>query len=318
MAAVGLSASHAGRRSWKGAGHRIMKNEVMAFDYLYEEQSEQFAFYRIPKILMTDTYFDGLSTDAKVLYGLCLDRVALSRRNGWSDKEGRVFIYYTLDAIEEDIGCAVQKAVKLLKELETYGLIERRKRGQGKPSEIYVKNFLPRIRKSQVKTCENHSSGLVNITGQDFRNSKRNNTDINNTDLNKTDLILSGGCDVDVRKQYRDYFRERIDMNTLMKRYPHREEALAGIEDIILDTVCTDSKQIRVMGQNMSTDVVRSRFMKLDSDHIAYVMDRLHATTTKIRNIRQYLVAALYNAPSTIDAFYQQEVQHDLAHTQEE
>lgn len=318
MAADALSASLAGRRFWKGAEHLIMNNEEMAFDYLYEEQSEQFAFYRIPKALMTDTYFNGLSTDAKVLYGLCLDRVALSRRNGWSDEEGRVFIYYTLDAIEADIGCAVQKAVKLLKELETYGLIERRKRGQGKPSEIYVKNFLPRLRKSQVKTCENHSSGLVNITGQDLRKSKGNNTDINNTDMNKTDLILSGGCDIDVRRQYHEYFRERLDMNTLMKRYPHREETLAGIEDIILDTVCTDRKQIRVMGQNMPIDVVKSRFMKLDSGHISYVMDRLLETTSKIRNIRQYLIAALYNAPATIDCYYQQEVQHDLAHLPED
>ena len=97
----------------------------MPYDYFYEEQSEQFSFYRIPKALMTEKTFDGLSGDAKILYGLCLDRVSLSRKNRWVDAAGRIYIYYTLNSIMEDVGCAVQKAVKLLGELEKYGLIER-------------------------------------------------------------------------------------------------------------------------------------------------------------------------------------------------
>ena len=83
----------------------------MPDDYFYEEQSEQFSFYRIPKALMTEKAFDGLSGDAKILYGLCLDRVSLSRKNRWVDAAGRIYIYYTLNSIMGDVGCAVQKAV---------------------------------------------------------------------------------------------------------------------------------------------------------------------------------------------------------------
>lgn len=116
-----------------------MKNK---FDYFYEEQAEQFTFYRIPKILFTDTSFVGMSTDGKLLYGLLLDRVSLSTKNQWIDKKGRVYIIYTLHAIQEALKCGDKKATKLLVELERYGLIERKRQGQGKPAIIFVKNFI--------------------------------------------------------------------------------------------------------------------------------------------------------------------------------
>ena len=139
----------------------------MDFGYFYEEESEAFCFYRIPKALFLEECFEMLSTDAKVLYGLFLERVSLSKRNHWIDEQGRVYVYYTLMSIQHDLHCACQKAVKLLKELEEYGLIERMKQGQGKPTRIYVKNFIPH-RKSQVQTFENHKSGTMKITSADF------------------------------------------------------------------------------------------------------------------------------------------------------
>lgn len=114
----------------------------MDFGYFREEESEQFAFYRIPQILFKDDRFAKLSTDAKVLYGLFLNRVSLSKKNHWIDELGRVYVYYTLANIQEDLHCASQKAMKLLKELESYGLIERIKQGLCKPDRIYVKNFV--------------------------------------------------------------------------------------------------------------------------------------------------------------------------------
>ena len=97
----------------------------MNFGYFHEEESEQFAFYRIPQVLFKDEKFAKLSTDAKVLYGLFLNRVSLSKKNHWIDDEGRVYVYYTLVSIQEDLHCASQKALKLLKELESYGLMAR-------------------------------------------------------------------------------------------------------------------------------------------------------------------------------------------------
>lgn len=113
----------------------------MNFDYYYGDESNQFAFYRIPRQLITGEAFKKLSTDAKLLYGLLLDRMGLSAKNGWYDDMGRVFIYYTLDEIQEDLNCGHEKAVRLLAELDTgkkgFGLIERVKQGQGRPTKIY-------------------------------------------------------------------------------------------------------------------------------------------------------------------------------------
>ena len=120
----------------------------MNFDYYYGDESNQFAFYRIPRQLITGEAFKKLSTDAKLLYGLLLDRMGLSAKNGWYDDMGRVFIYYTLDEIQEDLNCGHEKAVRLLAELDTgkkgFGLIERVKQGQGRPTKIYVKRFTTR------------------------------------------------------------------------------------------------------------------------------------------------------------------------------
>lgn len=112
-------------------------------DYYYGEQIDNFTFYRIPKALFTDSrYKSSLSAEAKILYGLLLDRASLSAMNRWKDKEGRTFIYYTVKEVMREIGCSRQKAIRLLDELEFKAdLIERVQQGLGKPNRIYVKNF---------------------------------------------------------------------------------------------------------------------------------------------------------------------------------
>ena len=122
-------------------------NGSTVFDYYYGDESSQFSFYRIPRQLVAGQQFKKISTDAKLLYGLLLDRMGLSARNGWYDDAGRVYIFYTLDEIQEDLNCGHEKAVKLLSELDTdkgCGLIERVKQGQGRPTKIYVKRFTTR------------------------------------------------------------------------------------------------------------------------------------------------------------------------------
>lgn len=114
-------------------------------DYYYGNEAEQYNFYRIPKLLFTDERFKGVSVEAKVLYGLMLDRMSLSVKNKWLDEFGRVYIVFTVNEVMEMIGCAEQKATRLLNELDDVkgvGLIERKRRGLGKPNIIYVKNFL--------------------------------------------------------------------------------------------------------------------------------------------------------------------------------
>lgn len=116
----------------------------LKLSYFYGHEAEQYAFYRIPKTLISDPRFRNISIDAKLLYGLMLDRMSLSMKNGWIDDLGRVYIYFVLDEIQDLLQCGHEKAVKLLAELDSekgIGLIERVKRGQGKPTIIYVKQF---------------------------------------------------------------------------------------------------------------------------------------------------------------------------------
>ena len=149
--------------------------ESPTFDYYYGNEAEQYSFYRIPKTLFKDKTFSVLSTDAKLLYGLMLDRMSLSMKNGWLDKDNKVYIIFMITDIMEDLGCAEQKATKILKELDTksgIGLIERKRQGLGKPNIIYVKNF---VFDKEIKTCENHNSddfAVDNITNQDFPESQ--------------------------------------------------------------------------------------------------------------------------------------------------
>ena len=131
----------------------------MAYDYFYGQQSEQFSFYRIPKILFSQDKFWNVSTDAKLLYGILLDRMNLSARNGWLDEAGRVYIIFTIEEIKESLGCAEKKAVKLLDELEKKAeLIERKWQGLGKPNLIYVKNFISGSVERQFLNCQNDNS----------------------------------------------------------------------------------------------------------------------------------------------------------------
>ena len=157
------------------------------FGYFHDYESEQFAFYRIPKVLFTDEYFRNLSSDAKVLYGLMLDRMALSIRNNWVDNEGKVYIIFTLEQVMEYMNCGKDKGVKILAELDTdkgIGLIERVKRGLGKPTIIYVKSFVYRkekvldsaendnrsqeVGKAEVKSSEKPKSGSRKNRSQEF------------------------------------------------------------------------------------------------------------------------------------------------------
>lgn len=114
----------------------------MELDYFYGRQAEQFTFYRVPKAILFDKNFDGISPEAKLLYGILLDRMSLSLKNNWMDERGRVYIIFTMDEVMQALGCAGKKATKLMEEQENKaGLIERKRRGLGKPNLIYLKNF---------------------------------------------------------------------------------------------------------------------------------------------------------------------------------
>ena len=141
---------------------------TIKFDYFRGMEAEQYTFYRIPKVLFTAECFRSLSCEAKVLYGLLLDRMGLSIKNRWFDEEDRVYIIFTVEELAELLNCGTQKVVRLLKELDVksgIGLIEKKRLGLGKPNVIYVKNFmiqeLTRAEKQdlEAETLENTLNG---------------------------------------------------------------------------------------------------------------------------------------------------------------
>ena len=283
-------------------------------DYFYGRSSELFSFYRIPKLLFQDSRFQPLSTDAKTLYGILLDRMNLSARNGWLDKAGRVFIIYTVQEVQDSLGCADKKATKLLRELEEYGLIERKRRGLGKPDLIYVKNFSSESSKLRFLNRDNDDSGVVQNTLQDPAKLRCNKTERNNTEVSDTDPIYSDENDwMSKRAQLEEYFSQSLEVDLLLRLCPDDEDTIYQIVDLLVDTCATNRKLLHIAGDDKPAEVVRSRFMKLNADHIRFVLKCLAENSSPIRNMKQYLLASLYNAPTTMQLSYQNQTNHDLA-----
>ena len=286
----------------------------MTLDYFYGQAGELFSFFRIPKALFQEQRFQDLSTDAKTLYGILLDRMSLSVINEWFDKKGRVFIIFTIEDVKRTLRCADNKATRLLRELEKFGLIERKRRGQGKPCLVYVKNFSAESSKESVKNRDNDDSCGSKIACQDPVKSRGIKKKENKTEMNNTNLILSDESEkMKNRELLEEYFSRSLEIDLLLRLYPDDEDTLYQIVNLLVDTCATNRKTLRIAGDDKPAEVVRSRFMKLNADHIRFVLKCLAENSSPIRNMKQYLLASLYNAPTTMQLSYQNQTNHDLA-----
>lgn len=397
----------------------------LTFDYYYGIQAEQFAFYRIPRLLVKDQHFKSLSSDAKLLYGLMLDRMTLSMKNRWLDDKNRAYIIYSISNVMEDLNCSKPTCIKIMKELDSFGLIERRRMGLGKPDIIYVKNFV--LSEEEEKNGEEVEAGdEMTVSGKEIGYESENETDFESdeelindepaevlemqlpevkkfnfcdedsddgwvvNDAKKTDFVkenedieadivgkgeeselpevknfnfwsekncTSSGkkaLPLEVKSSAPNYTennynnqsynhinqsnqskptdqscKDKIDLMDKTDVYIQQikknldydfymtndvaymdKDLLKELFDLICDVVCAKSETIKISGDVYSRDYVRSKFLRLTSEHVMYVMDCIKNTTTKIANIKAYLLVALFNAPSTIGHYYQQEVKH--------
>jgi len=286
----------------------------MTLDYFYGQAGKLFSFYRIPKALFQEQRFQNLSTDAKTLYGILLDRMSLSVKNEWFDKQGRVFIIFTIEDVKRTFRCADNKATRLLRELEEFGLIERKRRGQGKPCLVYVKNFSAESSKESVKNRDYDDSCGSKIACQDPVKSRGIKKKENKTEMNNTNPILSDESEkMKNRELLEEYFSRSLEIDLLLRLYPDDEDTLYQIVNLLVDTCATNRKLLRIAGDDKPAEVVRSRFMKLNADHIRFVLKCLAENSSPIRNMKQYLLASLYNAPTTMQLSYQNQTNHDLA-----
>ena len=243
-------------------------------DYFYGQSSELFSFYRIPKLLFQDSRFQPLSTDAKTLYGILLDRMSLSARNGWLDKAGRVFIIYTVQEVQDSLGCADKKATKLLRELEEYGLIERKRRGLGKPDLIYVKNFSSESSKLRFLNRDNDDSGVVQNTLQDPAKLRCNKTERNNTEISDTDPISSDENDwMSEREQLEEYFSHSLEVDLLLRLCPDDEDGGEPVEEAeqpVLTSTTDEEDVVTVTDEETGALTPEGNLTLVDDYHTDY------------------------------------------------
>ena len=373
--------------------------QKVQFEYFYNDDSDQYSFYRIPKLLFTEEYFSSLSCEAKVLYGLMLDRISLSLKNKWFDEQNRAYIIFTIEDVMELLNCKSQKAVKIMKELDAedgIGLIEKIRQGFGKPNIIYVKNFMIKEAEEQQqqvqqnelpKNCENQNSVIQNpadfsttvdgenqnsvmrksadfsivdsenqnsvmgkpadfstvdgenqnsvmrnpadfstvdsenqnsvivkIKNQECRKSKPNYTDYSKTDISKNNPIYLSKTELmDEMDTYKIVVKKNINYTCFENDWSYDIKMIDELIDLIVEIMTLpDAVTVRIGGVEKKAALVKSQFMKLKKAHIEYVMNCLKKNTTKIANIRAYLLTTLYNAPLTMDSYYQAKVNYDL------
>lgn len=322
--------------------------QTVMFDYYYGLQADKYSFYRIPKILFTSDCFKILSCESKVLYGLLLDRMSLSVKNRWFDEVDRVYIIFPLEEVCELMNCAKQKAIKMMAELDStkgIGLIEKKRLGLGKANVIYVKNFmvqerpesmknmpgtrentqkyenhtsrgmkseLQEVPKSNFKKYENNTSASMKSGLQEVPKSSPNYTDINDTEFSDTrsNHIIPADETIDAIGACREIILDNIDYGILCMQY--QKESVDEIVELMLEVIASRKRSFRISGEDVDANIVKGRFMKITFSHIQYVFECLDKNTKKINNIKQYLLAVLFNAPATINHYYQAEVQHDI------
>ena len=300
----------------------------MTFNYFYGTEADQFSFYRIPKALFTDSYFKDLSSDAKILYGLMLDRMSLSIKNQWFDDKNRAYIYFSIEDIMELLNCGRNKAIKSMRELDDetgIGLIEKRRQGFGKVNVIYVKTFMPEktdekkfgeeLEKFKKQTSvENEEPAEVYILNS-------NNTNLSDTEMidNKSNHIISVDekrFDSDNRSEdyqaYENLVKETIDYESLEVTHHDDMRQVDEIVNLIVETVMCKNDKILIASKWYPASLVKKKFLMLTYSHIEYVLHCMRGNTTKVKNIKKYLLAALFNAPSTMNGYYQAEVNHDM------
>lgn len=304
------------------------KVEIPQYDYFYGEETLQFTFYRIPKQLIRLPEFKHLSNDAKLLYGLFLDRSCLSATNHWISDDNRVYIIYTLENIMDDMCIGRAKAVKLLKELSEAGLVEKKRQGLGLPSLLFLKscfkplkfsndtsgsmeNELLEVSKRNFKEFSEGTSGSMQEKLLEVSNSNSNNTNPNNLNDNNTYLSYQKTLPMEKIDAYVKLIAENISYSADRFHDEEDQQTFTTLYHVMCDVVLSDKETIRVNATDFPSQIVKSVFFKLTFEHIQYVMESLKRTTTRVRNMRNYLISSLYNSYLTLEQYYQQEFRHD-------
>ena len=240
-------------------------------------------------------------------------------------KDGVDSICSTVNELEEH-GYVIRERIRNAKGQLTdiqYTILEQPKPpqpGQGKPKQENPVLDSPVLGTPKQEEPEQGNHAQLNTKKS---SNQGLNTDLSNTEVSnpiqsnpyEDELQAADGMGTDTRSSreiYREIILENIEYRHLVQNNQIDRERLDELVELIVDTVCSARKTIRIAGDDYPAEVVKSRFMKLDSSHIEYVLSSMQENTTYVRNIKKYLLAALYNAPSTISSYYTSLVNHDL------
>lgn len=300
------------------------------FDYYYGAESEQFSFVRVPRVLFTDKeHFDNLSNEAKLMYGLLLERMSLSRKNNWIDKHNRVYIIFPVEEIEESLDVGHEKALNLLKELDDQsgiGLVKKKRRGLGLPSILYVKNFIINDGVEAVpEKPSNHSEPQERLDNNapisrsrenrfhEVGKTDSNNTDKNNTEMSYTDIqsINQSGADLQNfspgaapsvendglidgidRNAVEEAVKKQIDYDCLMSfKDDSVVKMVEEIKDLMVDVLCGERTVISE-GKRVSEETAKAAYRKITFEHVQYVLHSLLNYPDKISRIDRFLTVS--------------------------
>lgn len=314
----------------------------MQFDYFYGSEAEQFTFYRIPKILITSQFFKKVSDSAKLLYGLMLDRMSLSIRNGWLDDDNRAYIFFTTNDVMEQMCCGTEKATKMLAELDSekgIGLIERVKQGQGRPAIIYLKKFYDledkdttsqsstsknenqAFEESKNKTFENRKSRVSETESQDFRKSKCNYNNINYTDINYIYPINQDSYNIQNSDQTEerwidrytktvDEIKTQIDYDYLIN---HAEcDIVDEVVNIMAEVMTVYRPKYKIEGDFIEYNAVVNKFRQITAQKLEICLLAYSRKIQRIKNPKAYWISTLYNIPLTSGIVLQNMINSDI------
>ena len=290
----------------------------MQFDYFYGNEAEQFTFYRIPKILITSPHFKKISDSAKLLYGLMLDRMSLSIRNGWLDDDNRAYIFFTTNDVMEQMCCGTEKATKMLAELDSekgIGLIERVKQGQGKPAIIYLKKFY------ELEDTA-RSTKLSEIESLEFRKSKCNYNNINNTDINyiypiNQDNYNIQNSDTQTEEEWIDRYTKTVDEIKKQIDYDylinHAERDIVDeVVNIMAEVMTVYRPKYKIEGDFIEYNAVVNKFRQITAQKLEICLLAYSRKIQRIKNPKAYWISTLYNIPLTSEIVLQNMINSDI------
>ena len=276
-------------------------------DKNYWYVNDNFRFYRFPEILANKEIYPDLTSDAMVLYGMIMSRMSMSyslSRESFTDKNGEIFCYFTIKDVCSKLKCGKEKAIKTMKLLADENLIRKEKQGQGRPTRIYLLKprgliSVPRCTKTGLQEggeTENQEVGESEPNYRDNTNRDGINRDISILDY---DSVL-------------EEIKTRTEYDFLLSKENTDNKILEELVKLMADIMCSTTDTITVNGQTVARETVCNRLKEIGADHLEYVMNCIKAGNSRVRNIRAYMLTALYNAPVTIDTYYQTEVNYDL------